>query len=54
MVRGTLEDSYNLLPSYMAMLEKKNPEGRTLIEKDSANNFKYCFMAIGSSLRGFT
>ncbi|KAH9778230.1 SWIM-type domain-containing protein [Citrus sinensis] len=54
MVRGSPADSYHLLPSYMAMVEKKNPGSRTFIEKDSANNFKYCFMAIGSSLRGFT
>ncbi|XP_024042029.1 uncharacterized protein LOC112099151 [Citrus clementina] len=54
MVRGTPADSYHLLPLYMAMVEKKNLGSRTFIEKDSANNFKYCFMAIGSSLRGFT
>ncbi|KAH9681546.1 SWIM-type domain-containing protein [Citrus sinensis] len=54
MVRGSSADSYHLLPSYMAMVEKKNPGSRTFIEKDSANNFKYCFIAIGSSLRGFT
>ncbi|KAH9751900.1 SWIM-type domain-containing protein [Citrus sinensis] len=57
MVRGTPAHSYHLLLSYMAMVEKKNLGSRTFIEKeenDSANNFKYCFMAIGSSLRGFT
>ena len=54
MFRGTSEDSYHLLPSYTAMLEKKILGSRTFIEKDSANNFKYCFMAIRSSLRGFT
>ena len=36
------------------MLEKKDLGSQTFIEKDSANNSKYCFMAIESSLRGFT
>ncbi|XP_038699667.1 uncharacterized protein LOC119996960 [Tripterygium wilfordii] len=41
------------LPSFFAQLESKNPGTITHIESDSINRFKYCFMAIGPSLRGF-
>ncbi|XP_024042932.1 uncharacterized protein LOC112099718 [Citrus clementina] len=53
-VRGSPEESYKLLPQYMAMLEKKNLGARTFLEIDNTNHFKYFFMAIGSSLRGFS
>ncbi|KAH9679403.1 SWIM-type domain-containing protein [Citrus sinensis] len=53
-VRGSPEESYKLLPQYMAMLEKKNLRTRTFLEVDDTNHFKYFFMAIGSSLRGFS
>ncbi|XP_052300367.1 uncharacterized protein LOC112498962 [Citrus sinensis] len=53
-VRGSPEESYKLLPQYMAMLEKKNLGARTFLEIDNINHFKYFFMAIGSSFRGFS
>ena len=51
--RGTLEDSFKLLPSYMEMLEKKNLGTRTFLEVDNANNFKYFVMAIGGCIHRF-
>ncbi|XP_024042032.1 uncharacterized protein LOC112099154 [Citrus clementina] len=53
-IQGSPEESYKLLPQYMAMLEKKNLGTRTFLEVDDTNHFKYIFMAIGSSLRGFS
>ena len=36
------------------MLEKKNLGTRNFFEVDDTNHFKYYFMVIGSSLRGFS
>ncbi|KAJ4717563.1 MuDR family transposase [Melia azedarach] len=52
-VKGSLDESFSLLPAYCEMLEKKNPGTVTHIETDSLNHFKYFFMALGSSIRGF-
>ena len=52
-VRGTAEESFKLLPSYFAMLEARNPGTVTHIETDDNQCFRYCFMALGASIRGF-
>ncbi|XP_062112671.1 uncharacterized protein LOC133823840 [Humulus lupulus] len=51
-VRGTLEASYQKLPSYLFMLQQKNPGTLTdfVTEEDQ---FKYCFFSLGVSRRGF-
>ncbi|XP_062099976.1 uncharacterized protein LOC133805842 [Humulus lupulus] len=45
-VRGTLEASYQKLPSYLFMLQQKNPGTLTdfVTEED---RFKYCFFSLG-------
>ncbi|XP_038701913.1 uncharacterized protein LOC119998649 [Tripterygium wilfordii] len=52
-LHGTPEQSFAELPSFFAQLESNNPGTVTHIELDSINRLKYCFMAIGPSLRGF-
>ncbi|XP_038701808.1 uncharacterized protein LOC119998528 [Tripterygium wilfordii] len=52
-VRGMPEDSFSYLPCYCAELEKNNPGTITYIESDHENKFKYFFMALGASFRGF-
>ncbi|XP_062114620.1 uncharacterized protein LOC133825730 [Humulus lupulus] len=51
-VRGTLEASYQKLPSYLFTLQQKNPGTLTdfVTEED---RFKYCFFSLGVSRRGF-
>ncbi|XP_062100885.1 uncharacterized protein LOC133806813 [Humulus lupulus] len=51
-VRGTLEASYQKLPSYLFMLQQNNPGTLTdfVTEED---RFKYCFFSLGVSRRGF-
>ncbi|XP_062086059.1 uncharacterized protein LOC133792158 [Humulus lupulus] len=51
-VRGTLEASYQKLPSYLFMLQQKNPG--TLIDfVTEEDRFKYFFFSLGVSRRGF-
>ena len=45
--------SYQKLPSYLYMLEKKNPGTMTHLETDQIGHFKYFFMALGVSIRDF-
>ena len=52
-IRGTAEESFSRLPSYFSMLEASNPGTLTRIAIDEAQCFKYCFMALGASIRGF-
>ncbi|XP_047340744.1 uncharacterized protein LOC124944521 [Impatiens glandulifera] len=52
-VRGTVEDSYSKLPSYLYMLELNNPGTITDIHTDELGHFKYMFMSLGVSIRGF-
>ncbi|XP_062020985.1 uncharacterized protein LOC133737456 [Rosa rugosa] len=51
--RGLPEESFAVLPTYYAMLERKNQGTITHIETDEQNHFLYFFMAIGASIRGF-
>ena len=52
-VRGTVEDSYGRLPSYLYKLEMKNPGTITDIQTDEIGHFRYMFMSLGVSIRGF-
>ena len=52
-IRGSPEESYNLLPLWCHMLEAKNSGSMTHIETDSQNYFLYFFMALGQSIAGF-
>ncbi|RYE18378.1 MAG: hypothetical protein EOP45_14240 [Sphingobacteriaceae bacterium] len=51
-VRGTPEESYQKLPSWLYMLEQKNPGTLTAFVKDG-DRFKYAFFSIGACRRGF-
>lgn len=52
-VRGSHEESYSLLPSYLYMLQQKNPGTLTdLVVEDG--HFRYCFFSLGASKHGFT
>ncbi|XP_013679158.1 protein FAR1-RELATED SEQUENCE 4-like [Brassica napus] len=53
-VRGTPEESFSLLHSYMYMLEKTNPDTVTRVVVDEANKFKYLFFALGASIEEFS
>ncbi|XP_062114150.1 protein FAR1-RELATED SEQUENCE 3-like [Humulus lupulus] len=52
-VRGSNEESYALLPSYLHMLKLANPGTITRIEKDEENRFKYMFLSFDASLDGW-
>ncbi|XP_038713386.1 uncharacterized protein LOC120007256 [Tripterygium wilfordii] len=52
-IRGSPELSFAYLPHYCAELEKNNPGTITRIESDKENMFKYFFLALAPSLRGF-
>ena len=45
--------SYQKLPSYLYMLEKKTPRIVMHLETNEKGQFKYFFMALGLSIRGF-
>ena len=47
-VRGTLEASYQKLPSYLYMLRLRNPGTITDFVVDDIGCFKYFFMALGA------
>ena len=52
-IRGSLEESFYMLPSYFYMLEIANPRTVTRIEVDGESRFKYFFLAFRDSIRGF-
>ncbi|XP_024013306.1 uncharacterized protein LOC112087594 [Eutrema salsugineum] len=52
-VRGSPEESYQLLHSYLYMLEYMNPGTRTYVEMDEGNRFKYLLFALGACFEGF-
>ena len=52
-MRGDPETGYKILPSYLYMLEKVNPDTRTSLVLDKHNRFKYLFVALGASIEGF-
>ncbi|XP_033142881.1 uncharacterized protein LOC117132524 [Brassica rapa] len=51
--RGTPDDSYEALPSWFHMIKEKNPGSVTFIEVDAVGKFKYAFLSLGPSIRGF-
>ena len=53
LIRGSPKESFPLLPSYCHMLKLKNPGTVTCIEVDGNKKFKFFFMALGVSIRGF-
>ncbi|XP_062103123.1 uncharacterized protein LOC133814142 [Humulus lupulus] len=52
-IRGTPESSFQKLPSFLYMIEQKNPGTVTHLQMDNEGRFKYCFMALGVSIMGF-
>ncbi|KAK2637893.1 hypothetical protein Ddye_025688 [Dipteronia dyeriana] len=46
-------ESFQRLPVYFHVLEQSNPRTVTKIKTDSKNVFKYGFMAVGASIKGF-
>ena len=53
LIRGTPEDNYKLLPSYLHVMKQVNPGTYTNFEVRQDKGFKYTFIAIGASIRGF-
>ncbi|KAK2659253.1 hypothetical protein Ddye_005786 [Dipteronia dyeriana] len=51
-VDGT-QESFQLMPLYLYMLEQANPGTVTKVETNSENKFMYCFMCIGACIEGF-
>ena len=51
-IRGSSDESYNLLSLWCSMLEAKNSGSMTCIKTDSHNCFLYFFMALGQSIAG--
>ncbi|XP_023641784.1 uncharacterized protein LOC111831497 [Capsella rubella] len=52
-IRGTAEDSFMLLHSYLFMLRKMNPDTISYVEVDKENKFLYLFFALGACIEGF-
>ncbi|KAL0796377.1 hypothetical protein Bca101_067754 [Brassica carinata] len=52
-LRGDPEKGYKILPAYLYMLEKVNPDTRTSLLLDKDNRFRYLFVALGASIEGF-
>ena len=52
-LRGSPETSFELLPSYLYMVEKRNDGSITHLEVDADNRFKYAFLAFGVCIQGF-
>ena len=53
LVRGSAEDGYERLSSYLEQIELSNPGSITSIELDSESRFKYLFLSFGASIAGF-
>ncbi|KAG7556797.1 MULE transposase N-terminal all-beta domain [Arabidopsis suecica] len=52
-LRGTPDDSYKMVYSYMHMLEKMNQGTVSYVELDEDKRFKYLFFALGACIEGF-
>ena len=52
-VRGSPEDSYCYLHSWLDMLKEKNPGTYTAISTDDHNRFEFCFWSLGCWIRAF-
>ncbi|XP_075091460.1 protein FAR-RED ELONGATED HYPOCOTYL 3-like [Nicotiana tabacum] len=53
LIRGTPEESYKLLSSYLYMMKSKNPGTYTNIKIDDNNRFLYMFYTYASSIAGW-
>ncbi|XP_019255038.1 PREDICTED: uncharacterized protein LOC109233612 [Nicotiana attenuata] len=53
LIRGTPEENYELLSSYLYMMTSKNPGTYTNKRIDDNNRFLYMFYAYGSSIAGW-
>ncbi|XP_019236299.1 PREDICTED: protein FAR1-RELATED SEQUENCE 2-like [Nicotiana attenuata] len=53
LLRGTTEQNYEQLPSYLYMMEQKNPGSYTNIVRDEENRFVYMFFMYGASISGW-
>ncbi|XP_070057122.1 protein FAR1-RELATED SEQUENCE 4-like [Nicotiana tomentosiformis] len=53
LIRGTPEENYELLSSYLYMMKSKNLGTYTNIKIDDNNRFLYMFYAYGSSIAGW-
>ncbi|XP_022883345.1 uncharacterized protein LOC111400140 [Olea europaea var. sylvestris] len=53
LIRGDPADSFNNIPRFFAMLQHTNLGTVTDLELDGHSRFKYCFMALGSSIQGW-
>ncbi|XP_044472214.1 uncharacterized protein LOC123200898 [Mangifera indica] len=52
-IRGSLEESFRLLPLFCYNLQQRNPSTITQIETDSDNRFQFVFISLGCSIRAF-
>ncbi|KAL3649199.1 hypothetical protein CASFOL_005602 [Castilleja foliolosa] len=52
-VMGTPKESFAKLPAYLHRLKEVNPGTITHIESLEDGHFRYCFMSLGASIRGF-
>ncbi|XP_070029030.1 uncharacterized protein [Nicotiana sylvestris] len=53
LIRGTPEENYELLSSYLYIMRSKNPRTYTNIKIDDDNRFLYMFYAYGLSISGW-
>ncbi|XP_070015205.1 protein FAR1-RELATED SEQUENCE 5-like [Nicotiana sylvestris] len=53
-IRGTLEENYRILPSYLHMMVDKNPGTYTSIKRYAQNRFAYMFFALAASVAGWS
>ncbi|XP_075108919.1 uncharacterized protein LOC142180752 [Nicotiana tabacum] len=53
-IRGTPEENYQILPSYLHMMVAKNPGTYTSIKRDAQNRFAYLFFAPAASVAGWS
>lgn len=52
MLRGDPTDSFNKIPEFFYILQQTNLGTVTGLQIDGHSRFKYCFMALGASIRG--
>ncbi|XP_075076498.1 uncharacterized protein LOC142163144 [Nicotiana tabacum] len=53
-IRGTPEENYQILPSYLHMMVGKNPRTYTSIKRDAQNRFAYMFFAPATSIASWS
>ncbi|XP_050225506.1 uncharacterized protein LOC126674981 [Mercurialis annua] len=53
LIRGKPRDSYSVLPNFLNMLVKTNPGSVVDLQTAEGNKFKYVFMALDASIKGW-